>query len=627
MGDIIILPDLKIERLGEPLGPIPFLNPREISGGGSSDAFAETAAKIEDFFAEGGRPLAIVSGEHIIGGSVLFHRFITGSPNTSIVYVGLGDGQGAGGGRGEWDSAVAVYYKGALQSVSGGAGAGYRFHAGFISTAVDSGNQQVDAFDAANIAYSGLAYYAIKLTDTDANAGDTPNQLRGRFKGRKFLNFNASGISLGSSYSVNAARFAADRILAYCDHKFPGNATAALAKLQEMVEWDSWTTWRDVNDALISWDNGATTANIKRFECHMAFLDDVTLAEALDQICASSGAHWQLDGRRIVFFPPTERDPVHHFNESNIIEGSVRIEPRDLRQRPNIFEAQFRDTTDTFLGITTTPAIRREALIRQAGKIKASRSLPNMNLSQAVRLLERQARLEADNPVIVAYQCDETSMRVMSGEFVTVSHPLGPWTYQRFLVLEATLQGAEEGPDLCEFVLQKVDDPLYSDTVSHPKQQKLTTLNPTSFTTPDTAQGGTAVTSATNLGHGSTTASANNGATTQKSIKWTTFTLNGEATSIKLKFEWTEDGSVDAGSDNRFRVQYSVNGGSGWTTVFDHLDVITPVSTTTSTTTISTPATISQIQVRDFLEAISVAGESASVNATVSNIRLEIEFA
>lgn len=630
MADVINLPGLKLSKSPlEEFGRLTFLNPREISGGATALAFRTTAKKIEEFIAEGGSLLPIVCGEHIIGGSVLVHRRIAGSPAISILYIALGDGQGNGGGRGEWEGAVAVYYNGAAQSVSADATtAGYRFHAGAISTGVASGPQQVDAFLPDNIAYSGTVYYAIKLTDTDANAGDTPQKLRGRFKGRKFLNFNAGGISLGSIYSVNAALFAADRVLAYCDHKFPGNAAAALAKLQGMIEWDSWIDWRDFNGALISWNNGISTVNIPRFQCHMAFLEDVKLDEALNQICASSGAHWQVDGRQIVFFPPTEREPVHHFDESNIIDGSIRVEPRDPDQRPNIYEATYRDTDDTFLGLTATPAIRREALIRQAGKIKASRSFPNMPLSQAQRLLERQARLEADNPVIVALVGDENSIDVQSGEFVTMSHKAYDWNYQRFLVLETVLQSAEDGADLCEFVLQKIDDILYSDTAHGPKQQKLSELNPTTNTTPDTVQGGSAVTSPSNTGHGSTNVLQVGAGSTTKSIIWTAFAPvpGGTLTAVSLKFNWSEDGSIANGGTSGFRVQYSTNGGGAWTTALEHFNVTSP-TTSNTTVVLSTSQDLTQVQVRGRLQAGGGGvGDSASLTASVSNIRIEVEF-
>lgn len=446
----------------------------DVSGGGGSNTTAAAAAQIEEFAAEGGGPLAIVYGEHLIAGNLIVHKFTAGTPNTSIIYVALGDAQGNGGGHGEWDSAVAVYYAGAAQSVSpDGSTAGYRFHAGLISTAVASGPQQVDAFLLSNLAYSGTAYIAVKLTDAVATAEDRPDKLRGRYKGRKTFDFDSVGTQLASSYSVNPARVATDRILAYYEHKTPNDTALAMRKLQEKVDWESWQFWRQVNAGLISWFNGTTTVDIPRFECHIVFTQDLILADALDQICATAGTRWQDDGERIVFVPPLENAPIHHFDESNIITGSLRIEPRDLRERPNYFITEFRDYGDPFLGLSSVD-VRRDALIKRVGEIKSARAMPPMHKSQADRLTERMARLEADNPNICSLVGDETSIHVIPGDFVTVSHPIPGWTYQRCLVLSISLSSAEGAPDTCEFVLQQIDNPLYSDTAHGPRQEALT---------------------------------------------------------------------------------------------------------------------------------------------------------
>lgn len=157
----------------------------------------------------------------------------------------------------------------------------------------------------------------------------------------------------------------------------------------------------------------------------------------------------------------------------------------------------------------------------------------------------------------------------------------------------------------------------------------LSTLNPTSNTTPDAGQGGIAVTGNSNTGHGSTTASQAALGTQTKSCIWTTFpSFGGQIVSITLKFDWSEDGSVIVGTgsaSNSFRVQYSVNGGGAWNTVFDHGDVVSP-TTSSSQVSITLPQDITQIQVRDRLQATATAdaSDSASITASISNIRVEV---
>lgn len=445
----------------------------DVSGGSTSQSVAQATEKIEEFAAEGGGVLAIVYGEHLIAGHLIVHKFTEGTPNTSIVYVALGDGRGNGGDHGEWDNVIAVYYAGEALSVSPNAStAGYRFYRGFISSGIADANQPVDAFLPGGLSYSGTAYIAVKIPDDFANAEDRPDKLRGRYKGRRLYDFNIIGAGKGYGYSVNPAREAADRILCYYERKSPTDAALALRRLEAKVNWESWHGFKTNCDELISWNNGTTTVDIARFEGHIAFTDDLILADALDRICAAAGAQWQDDGEQIIFLPPIERPPVHHFDQSNIVRPP-QIEPKDLRERPNYFIAEFRDIDDPFLGLTSVE-VRRDALIKQVGEIKSVRALPNMNQSQARRVLERQVRLESDNPNICTLAGDETSIHVLPGDFVTVSHSIPNWNYQRCLVLSVSLPAAEDAADVCEFALQQVDDDLYSDTAHGPRQEVLT---------------------------------------------------------------------------------------------------------------------------------------------------------
>jgi hypothetical protein len=604
------------------LGPVPFVDPGEISGGGSSMVAEKADQQIEEFHPELGGVLAKPHGRHVTAGHLIYHVFTAGSPNnTLIIYVALGEGEGAGGGHGKWDSVEKVWYAGEELSVSPDATTpGYRFHPGEISTGVDSGPQQVDPFQPSGLAYSGTAYVAVMLNGPTVE--NRPNELRVLARCREVPDFDATGRLLGFSYSTNPARIAAECVLTYWERKFPNDPALALRKTQEMIDWEFWTIWRDDCDELIEWFNGVETVEIPRWECHVVFTADTNLADALDQICATCASTWQLDGSTIIFLPFNEREPIHHFDESNIVAASD-VEPRDLRLRPNSILIKYRDTGDTFMGVTISEA-RRPELRMQAGEIKSERTMPPMSKSQGDRLAEFQMRFESDNDKLWLVRGDETSLHLLPGDYATVSHLLPGWPdYQRVLVLAATLAGPEEAPDHVDFILQKIETPLIDDTAHGPKQLKIQTLNPTSFTTADPGQGGLAVTGATNTGHATTSADAAAGGGSQtKTCIWTAFqTVGGVVSSLKLKVNWAEDGDVSAGT-NSFRLQYSLNGGSNWTTAFDHIDVEDPDSGEFSVT-LSAAQNISQVQVRDRIIAQT---DNATIVGTISNIRLEVEY-
>jgi hypothetical protein len=143
---------------------------------------------------------------------------------------------------------------------------------------------------------------------------------------------------------------------------------------------------------------------------------------------------------------------------------------------------------------------------------------------------------------------------------------------------------------------------------------------------PDPGQGGSAVTGNVNTGHGSTTSSGPIGSGQTKTCIWTGFgAVTGQVVSVRLKFDWTEDGLVGTDATNVFQVQYSVNGGGAWTNVFVHIDVTSPTSS--SSNILLPTADPTQVQVRDLIQAIGSDVGIATVTASVSNIQLEVMIA
>jgi hypothetical protein len=452
----------------------PIIDPGDVSGSSTSPAVAASTQLIENYSAEGGGAYPIAYGEHIVAGQELARVFTAGTPDVLVVDIGLGGGQTDLGQHGEWEDVVYVRYGGEALGVSPNATTdGYRFYRGYISTGVSDPNQPVDPFLPTTLAHSGTPHLAVRVSGTKATE-NRPDKIKGRYKCRRMNFYDGSGNVTGYGYSTNPAYIAVDRIRSYYEHKYRDNIALAQRKLREKIDWESLASWANFNDTLIPWDNGASTISIKRFECNIAFTGDLNPAAALDQICASCGAWWQYDGPRIVFMHPGDQTPIHHFNESNILDGSMQVEPRDLRNWPNVFEARYRDFDDQFLGFATTPPIRELDLIKQFGEIKTTRTLPNMRQSQAQRIADRWKRLEAQNPFIITLTGDESSLHLLPGRFVTVTHQAFDYDYQLCLALSMSMTSSEEGVDTSQFTLQQIDTDLYSDLAHGPRQGGLT---------------------------------------------------------------------------------------------------------------------------------------------------------
>lgn len=151
----------------------------------------------------------------------------------------------------------------------------------------------------------------------------------------------------------------------------------------------------------------------------------------------------------------------------------------------------------------------------------------------------------------------------------------------------------------------------------------MTTVNPTANQTPDPTFGGSAVTGNVNTGHGNTTSSATDLNSQTKSCRWTGFpSVSGEKSSVILKADWTENGSSEGGS-RQFLCQYSLNGGSSWSNLFDHAPLGS--ASGTAQATLPNSQNLTQVQVRDKLEAIAPIEGLESVTGRIENIRIEVQ--
>jgi len=439
------------------------------AGGGSGTTTGDTATmpvapSFEQLITDEGGLLAVAYGEHIVAGHLIAHKYEPGPPPSSKLIVA--------GGEGEWDSVVTCWYAAEeIASSPDGTTAGYHFYPGTIPVSTTDPTQPVDSFLSSGLAYNSTAYLAVLLPEKFATE-DRPDKLKWRPKCKKVYTYDVNGTpSTATVYSVNPADVAVDRIRKYYEDRYD-DQTVALRRFRDRVDWQSYKDFRDYCAATISWEDGTTTRTIPRFECHVAFTSDVNLGDALGVICSTAATWWQDDGQRIRFIPPNNTTIEHHFDESNIVSGSFSITPRDMRDRPNYLLAEFRDLDDPYLAPTKTPPAYRQDLIDRVGRVRpANRVFPNMYRSQAERLLQRQLRLEADNPNIVNLRGMGDSFHVLPGDYVTVSHSLTGWTYQKCLVLEANADSAEKAADEVDFTLQAITSPsLYLDT-DHTKKQ------------------------------------------------------------------------------------------------------------------------------------------------------------
>jgi hypothetical protein len=181
-----------------------------------------------------------------------------------------------------------------------------------------------------------------------------------------------------------------------------------------------------------------------------------------------------------------------------------------------------------------------------------------------------------------------------------------------------------------------------------PQSVGVVSVNPGGNQTPDPGLGGAAVSSQSNLGHGSTQSSANrvlrNGTASQtKTCLWHSFSaVPGFKTRVTLKFDWTLNASTTVSIEGPgsggtalyiFRIEYSLDNGSNWTVGTGVNGAVSIDTSGSESIDLPNPGAIdiTQIRVRDRIFASATvsglghAEASSDATASVSNISLEVE--
>src|SRR5262249_52685230 len=112
-----------------------------------------------------------------------------------------------------------------------------------------------------------------------------------------------------------------------------------------------------------------------------------------------------------------------------------------------------------------------------------------------------------------------------------------------------------------------------------------------------------------------------------KTCIWQSFPSTGGAiTSITLKVDHTSSGTLSGPSPvNEFKLQYSLNNGSSWTTAVDRVNFTASQGPTTFSVALGVGQDLTQVRVRDLIDAEgSIGGDSASCTATIANIKIEV---
>lgn len=403
---------------------------------------------------EGGL-LALAYGRHICIGHLAYYEHQEGPPPVAFAVYMQGEGP--------WEGIEKAWYAYQGEEIPASANStdpGYHFHPGTLSSGPSDPVQGIDSFIPTGITYNKTANTVVKFKEQYA-AEQRPEKFRGRYKCRLVPDYDNTGTETDpGSYSANPARVAADILINR--GKMPVTR----------IDWPSWVAWRDYCDGSLSWDDGTTTHSIARFEAHPAFTEPIDLPDALDVCCMLSCSRWQDDGAKLRFLLPTDMTSQHTFRPDNTVK--TRIVPADVQGSPRHIVAKFLDVLDEYFTEASVELVN-ETLVNQYGDRLSVRAFPNMNHSQAQRIIAYQMRLETENPIFLELTAAGDSMHLLPGDFCT--YEFGDANLDSYyLVIDASDNSPERTPDERVFRLQQIgaapgSGALYSDSDHKPIQR------------------------------------------------------------------------------------------------------------------------------------------------------------
>lgn len=330
---------------GEPIvwpEPFGFL---EIGGGGFGGGFfgvrflrrKRKRTVLELLGAQLETPVSLAYGRHLVGGNVILQS--KNDDKSVSLFIALGDG--------EWDGPEVVWVNDKKLSINNTAK--YHFHPGLDGEILNetdpaTRNQKICSFFPAGfrprLAFSRTAYAALNIQRDKKHPKKTREfEVFGIYRGLRVRLFDNAGAQTGYTWSSNPAWCALDLLLRRYlkPHGLVNEALTAAEKAR--IDFPAFKDWADFSDETLT-INGES---VKRFECHVAFTDEVDLLRALELILVSGRAYLLERLGKLAPFPDKARNSVLVLDSDDLAPNSLALARRPLRDTPNLFRFTFRD--------------------------------------------------------------------------------------------------------------------------------------------------------------------------------------------------------------------------------------------------------------------------------------------
>lgn len=223
--------------------------------------------------------------------------------------------------------------------------------------------------------------------------------------------------------------------------------------------------WQSTSQANEVISHGALypkTVDRPRYETHPFFASPTRLDDAVRTILNLCNSTVQEVNGKLRFFCLEQLDASSYsFTNDRIVDGSLKLTPRDITALRNSWQAKVRDINSQYLESPIDPVlIERPDLIEIAGrKIDGDAiEMYNCSIHQAYRTLENTVKRAVDSKYRFEFTGMPETFPVLAGDRTEIDVEFLDWTEKPLLILESNDSSSESSADERTFTAQEWPD-------------------------------------------------------------------------------------------------------------------------------------------------------------------------
>jgi hypothetical protein len=234
-------------------------------------------------------------------------------------------------------------------------------------------------------------------------------------------------------------------------HWFDSTATAELR-----LEWEHASLPKEVVPDHVLYPKADTKP---RYEAHPFWSQPTRLDDAVLQVLALCNSTYQEADGKLKFFAYDQLTASSFaFTDDNIVDGSVRMIPRDVTTIRNYWTAKFRDLESRYIEEPLSPiTYELPELVELAGRRIEGDTINFFNSTrfQVYRVLKAVADRSAKAKFTIELRGDADTYPVLAGDRVTVDVGLLGFAGRDCLVVASNDSSSEETADERRFLLKE----------------------------------------------------------------------------------------------------------------------------------------------------------------------------